>query len=103
MFRHIADQPPLKIGDGPIGLIMAPARELAFQIRNEAKKFCPALGLRVCCIYGGVGVADQIAEIKRGAEIVVCTPGRMIDILSMQVLNYFLLLYLFIMRYSLFL
>lgn len=84
MFRHIQDQPPLKAGEGPIGLIMAPARELAFQIRAEAKKLCPALGLRVTCIYGGVGVADQIAELKRGAEIIVCTPGRMIDILCMQ-------------------
>jgi ATP-dependent RNA helicase DDX46/PRP5 len=42
------------------------------------------LGLRVACIYGGAGIADQIAELKRGADIVVCTPGRMIDILTMQ-------------------
>lgn len=35
-------------------------------------------------VYGGAGVADQIADLKRGAEIVVCTPGRMIDILTMQ-------------------
>mmetsp|Transcript_20820 Transcript_20820/g.21475 ORF Transcript_20820/g.21475 Transcript_20820/m.21475 type:complete len:882 (-) Transcript_20820:133-2778(-) len=84
LFRHILDQPPLRDGEGPIGLIMAPARELAFQITNEAKKFTKALGLRVACIYGGAGVADQIADLKRGAEIVVCTPGRMIDILCMQ-------------------
>lgn len=84
MLRHILDQPPLKDGEGPIGLIMAPARELAFQITSEIKKFTKALGMRVACVYGGAGVADQIAELKRGAEIVVCTPGRMIDILCMQ-------------------
>lgn len=84
MFRHILDQPPLQDGDGPIGLIMAPARELAFQIFNQAKKFCRSLGLRAACIYGGAGVAEQIADLKRGSEIVVCTPGRMIDILCMQ-------------------
>jgi ATP-dependent RNA helicase DDX46/PRP5 len=84
MLRHIQDQPPLRDGEGPIGLIMAPARELAFQINNEAKKFARPLGLRVACIYGGAGVAEQIADLKRGAEIVVCTPGRMIDILCMQ-------------------
>lgn len=84
MFRHILDQPPLQEGDGPIGLIMAPARELAFQIFNQAKKFCRVLGLRTACIYGGAGVAEQIADLKRGSEIVVCTPGRMIDILCMQ-------------------
>ena len=84
MFRHIMDQPPLREMEGPIGLIMAPARELAFQIYNEAKKFSKALGLRVVCVYGGAGVAEQIGELKRGADIVVCTPGRMIDILCMQ-------------------
>lgn len=84
MLRHILDQPPLMDGEGPIGLIMAPARELASQIFQEAKKFTKPLGLRVTCIYGGAGVAEQIADLKRGSEIVVCTPGRMIDILCMQ-------------------
>ncbi|CAM9513608.1 unnamed protein product [Chrysoparadoxa australica] len=84
LFRHILDQPPLGDGEGPIGLIMAPARELAVQIYSEAKKFTKALGLRVTAVYGGAGVADQIADLKRGADIVVCTPGRMIDILTMQ-------------------
>lgn len=64
MLRHILDQPSLGEGEGPIGLIMAPARELAFQIFNEAKKFCKPLGLRVACVYGGAGVADQIAVSK---------------------------------------
>ena len=63
---------------------MAPARELAYQIYNEAKKFTKALGLTAACVYGGAGVADQIADLKRGADIVVCTPGRMIDLLCMQ-------------------
>lgn len=84
MIRHILDQPPLAEAEGPIGLIMAPARELAFQIFNEAKKFCKPLGLRATCVYGGAGIAEQIADLKRGAAIVVCTPGRMIDILTMQ-------------------
>ncbi|CAM9438670.1 unnamed protein product [Ectocarpus fasciculatus] len=84
LLRHIFDQPVLGEGEGPIGLIMAPARELAVQIYNEARKFTKALGLRVTAVYGGAGVADQIADLKRGAEIVVCTPGRMIDILTMQ-------------------
>lgn len=66
MLRHIQDQPPLKEGEGPIGLIMAPARELAFQIFNEAKKFTKSLGMRVVCVYGGAGVAEQIGELKRG-------------------------------------
>ncbi|PUZ50213.1 hypothetical protein GQ55_6G042000 [Panicum hallii var. hallii] len=81
MLRHVKDQPPVVPGDGPIGLIMAPTRELVVQIHSDIKKFSKALGISCVAIYGGSGVAQQISELKRGAEIVVCTPGRMIDIL----------------------
>ncbi|XP_022765162.1 DEAD-box ATP-dependent RNA helicase 42 [Durio zibethinus] len=81
MLRHIKDQPPVVAGDGPIGLIMAPTRELVQQIHSDIKKFAKALGIRCVPVYGGSGVAQQISELKRGTEIVVCTPGRMIDIL----------------------
>ncbi|PIN13308.1 RNA helicase [Handroanthus impetiginosus] len=81
MLRHIKDQPPLMSGDGPIGLIMAPTRELVQQIHSDIKKFAKVMGLSCVPVYGGSGVAQQISELKRGAEIVVCTPGRMIDIL----------------------
>ena len=84
MIRHILDQPPRTVSEGPIAIIVAPARELAFQIYHEAKKFMKPLGLNVGCIYGGAGMSEQIAEIKRGADVIVCTPGRMIDILCMQ-------------------
>lgn len=84
MLRHIAAQPPLQIGDGPIGLIVAPTRELAIQIYGEIRRFAKALDIRVVCAYGGSGIGDQIAKLKVGAEVVVCTPGRMIDLLSMN-------------------
>ena len=82
MFRHIKDQPPLKDTDGPIGLIMTPTRELAVQIHKDCKPFLKMMGLRAVCGYGGAPIKDQIAELKRGAEIVVCTPGRIIDLLA---------------------
>ncbi|KAG0463932.1 hypothetical protein HPP92_020001 [Vanilla planifolia] len=81
MLRHIKDQPPVVPGDGPIALIMAPTRELVQQIHSDIKKFSKVLGVNCVPVYGGSGVAQQISELKRGAEIVVCTPGRMIDIL----------------------
>ncbi|KAL3700308.1 hypothetical protein R1sor_018330 [Riccia sorocarpa] len=81
MLRHIMDQSPLAQGDGPIGLIMAPTRELVQQIYSDIKRFSRVLGLTCVPVYGGSGVAQQISDLKRGAEIVVCTPGRMIDIL----------------------
>lgn len=82
MYRHVLDQPELDREDGPIGIIMTPTRELALQIFRECKKFCKPLNLRAVCVYGGTGISEQIAELKRGAEIIVCTPGRMIDMLT---------------------
>lgn len=82
MFRHILDQAPLEDGDGPVAIIMAPTRELCMQIGKDIKKFSKSLNLRAVCVYGGTGISEQIAELKRGAEVVVCTPGRMIDMLA---------------------
>jgi len=82
LFRHIADQDPLEEGDGPIAIIMTPTRELCLQIGKECRKFVKAIDARAVCVYGGTGISEQIAELKRGAEIIVCTPGRMIDMLA---------------------
>ena len=82
MFRHIKDQRPIDTLDGPVGLVMTPTRELATQIHKECKPFLKALNLRAVCAYGGAPIKDQIADLKRGAEIIVCTPGRMIDLLA---------------------
>ena len=84
MLRHVLDQRALKEGEGPIALIMSPTRELAFQIFTEVKSFAKYLNLRVTCAYGGAGIGHQISELRRGSEIVVCTPGRMIDILCLS-------------------
>jgi len=85
MLRHIGDQPPLGPQEsGPIGLVLAPARELAFQIHKVCKVFAKLLGMKSTAVYGGAGVADQIGDLKRGTHIAVATPGRMIDILTMQ-------------------
>ena len=82
MLRHVMDQPPLANGDGPIALVMVPTRELAMQVYREISKFAKVAGCAAAAIYGGSNLKQQIAELKRGAEIVVCTPGRMIDMLT---------------------
>ncbi|KAG7347024.1 ATP-dependent RNA helicase RhlE [Nitzschia inconspicua] len=85
LLRHIMAQPPLAPNEsGPIGLILAPARELAYQIHVVCKTFAKSLGLKSAAVYGGASVAEQIGDLKRGAHIVVATPGRLIDILTMQ-------------------
>lgn len=81
MFRHIKDQDPVR-DDGPIGLILTPTRELATQIFRDCKPFLSALNLRGVCAYGGPPIKDQIAQLKAGAEIVVATTGRFIDLLA---------------------
>jgi ATP-dependent RNA helicase DDX46/PRP5 len=83
LFRHILAQDELEEGDGPIAIIMTPTRELCMQIGQEIKRFSRGIrGARAVCVYGGTGISEQIAELKRGAEIIVCTPGRMIDMLA---------------------
>lgn len=78
MLIHIADQPLLKPGDGPIGLILAPTRELALQIYTEAKKFGKVFNFTVCCCYGGGSKWEQSKALEAGAEIIVATPGLII-------------------------
>ncbi|KAK3311278.1 uncharacterized protein B0T15DRAFT_68561 [Chaetomium strumarium] len=82
MLRHIKDQDPVSGDDGPIALIMTPTRELCTQIYSDLLPFAKALKLRAVAAYGGNAIKDQIAELKRGAEIIVATPGRMIDLLA---------------------
>jgi len=85
LLRHVGDQPPLGPQEsGPIGLILAPARELATQIHSVCKTFCKHMGLKSTVVYGGAAVAEQIGDLKRGVHICVATPGRLIDILTMQ-------------------
>lgn len=59
MIKHIAAQKQVEEGEGPIGLILAPTRELAIQIYNEAKKFAKVYDLKVICAYGGGSKWEQ--------------------------------------------
>jgi len=60
-------------------LILCPTRELAMQVQESVKTYGKYLALRSVCIYGGVDMKAQIAELKEGREIVVATPGRLLD------------------------
>ncbi|XP_016563686.1 DEAD-box ATP-dependent RNA helicase 20 [Capsicum annuum] len=84
---HVSAQPRLAHGDGPIVLVLAPTRELAVQIQEEAVKFGSRANIRSTCIYGGAPKGPQIRDLKRGVEIVIATPGRLIDMLEAQHTN----------------
>ena len=60
-------------------LILAPTRELAMQVHQSVVTYSKHLPLRSVCIYGGVDIRPQIAELREGREIVVATPGRLLD------------------------
>lgn len=64
----------------PEVLVLAPTRELAQQIAVEADKFARAAGARVVVLYGGAPKGDQVRELKAGADIVIATPGRLLDL-----------------------
>ncbi|KAJ2233483.1 ATP-dependent RNA helicase dbp2 [Coemansia sp. RSA 1722] len=84
---HINAQPLLQPGDGPIVLILAPTRELAVQIQSECNKYGSSSRIRNTCVYGGVPRGPQIRDLKRGVEICIATPGRLIDMLQMGITN----------------
>ena len=87
MIMHILDQPHMKLGDGPIGLILAPTRELAAQIHIEAKSFCKLYNIRVCPIFGGSGKWEMQQALQEAPEIVVATPGRLIELIRLKATN----------------
>ena len=80
-------QPYLQRGDGPITLVLAPTRELAVQIKGECDKFGGNSGVKNTCVYGGVPKRTQVADLRDGVEIVIATPGRLIDHLESGVTN----------------
>ena len=68
----------------PRGLIMVPTRELATQVKEELDPLLDGKSLTAAAIYGGANIEEQIKGIKRGVDIIVATPGRMIDLLERE-------------------
>ncbi|KAL0592071.1 hypothetical protein ABG067_000724 [Albugo candida] len=66
----------------PAALILAPTRELASQIYDEAKKFCYCTGVAPVVLYGGAEVGRQVRELERGCDLLVATPGRLVDLME---------------------
>lgn len=70
------------------GLILSPTRELCLQITNELKLYSKYVkGLNTVAIYGGASISDQARQIKRGAQIIVATPGRMKDMIGRKMVD----------------
>ncbi|GIL44076.1 hypothetical protein Vafri_1631 [Volvox africanus] len=84
---HINAQPYLQPGDGPIVLVLAPTRELAVQIQQECQRFGSSSRIKNTVVYGGAPKGPQARDLRAGVEIVIATPGRLIDMLDSRVTN----------------
>ena len=66
----------------PVSLLLSPTRELAAQIYDETIKFTARSGLRVVVIYGGTDTKFQSRKLERGVDILIATPGRLLDFMA---------------------
>jgi len=77
-----------KVGRGksttPKALILAPTRELAEQISESFKAYGKFLSLKQTVVYGGVGIGNQIRDLQRGVDILIATPGRLLDLMNQR-------------------
>ena len=69
-------------GRGPRALVVAPTRELAAQIDEHVRLLGKTINVRCATIYGGVGESPQIAAVRRGVDVIVATPGRLLDLMG---------------------
>ncbi|KAJ8640336.1 hypothetical protein MRB53_017030 [Persea americana] len=85
MLTYISRLPPMSEdneAEGPYAVVMAPTRELAQQIEDETVKFAHYLGIKVVSIVGGQSIEEQGFKLRQGCEVVIATPGRLIDCLE---------------------
>ncbi|XP_059077449.1 DEAD-box ATP-dependent RNA helicase 21 [Cryptomeria japonica] len=85
MLTYISRLPPMTEeieAEGPYAVVMAPTRELAQQIEEETIKFAHYLDIRVVSIVGGQSIEEQGFKLRQGCEIVIATPGRLLDCLE---------------------
>ncbi|GAA3963851.1 DEAD/DEAH box helicase [Mucilaginibacter dorajii] len=73
----------------PQALVLCPTRELCLQITNDIKNYSKKMdNVHVVAVYGGASIMDQLRQIKRGVQIVVATPGRMLDIINRKAIDF---------------
>jgi ATP-dependent RNA helicase DDX3X len=84
MIKNGGQQPPdnARRRVYPEALVLAPTRELASQIQDEAKKFTYCSGIASVVVYGGADVREQLRQIERGSDLLVATPGRLVDLIE---------------------
>jgi superfamily II DNA/RNA helicase len=86
MLARLATSGSLRMSKAPRALVLVPTRELAMQVADALRPLGEALGLKLCCVFGGAPYGKQIDALNRGVDLVVATPGRLIDLLERRCL-----------------
>jgi ATP-dependent RNA helicase RhlE len=88
ILQHITTSTDVRSGDRrPRALVLTPTRELAQQVREAVSLYSKSLHIRAIAIYGGTGMTSQIALLRKGMDIVVATPGRLLDHIGRQTID----------------
>ena len=82
MLTRLSAAPSRRTPLAPRGLVLVPTRELARQVADELTPLAHSVGLRVTTVFGGASMGRQIDALKRGVDVVVATPGRLIDLMD---------------------
>ena len=85
---HHANPSPSPARHPVRALILTPTRELAMQVQDNLQSYAKYLPFRTLVVYGGVDIKVQIAEIRKGVEFLVATPGRLLDLVEQKLLNF---------------
>ncbi|MFH4976806.1 hypothetical protein AB6A40_003515 [Gnathostoma spinigerum] len=79
---HTTLQPPRASREGPSVLVLAPTRELAQQVQEVARDYCNAMNLSATCLFGGAPKSGQARDLEKGVDVIIATPGRLMDFLE---------------------
>lgn len=82
ILQHLAKHPKRTVKGSVRVLILAPTRELAAQIRESMREYGSKLKVRSAVIFGGVGQSPQVSALRQGVDVLVATPGRLLDLMN---------------------
>lgn len=87
MMVHLMAQPELRPGEGPIGLVLVPTRDLCVQVAGQVESFIGATKIACRALYGGEEISQQARDLAQRMDVAVATPGRLIALLNNRATN----------------
>ncbi len=88
MHNVVAGSAPQRVKKAPRALILTPTRELASQVHESVRTYGKFLPLNSTCVFGGVGIQPQISALLKGVDVLVATPGRMLDLHQQRAIDF---------------